>query len=96
MNTEALQTLRNQLGQSALSYLVGLDPADADDFTADTAFTAAQKAVLELLNTTRQVRIDADSDSAYLTWAWLLTEPSGIDDRALGTALRELAGGVVP
>jgi len=96
MNTEALQTLRNQLGQPALSYLVGLDPADADDFTADTEFTAAQKAVLELLDTTRQVRIVADSDTAYLTWAWLLTGPCGIDDRALGTALRELAGGIVP
>jgi len=96
MNTEALQTLRDQLGQPALSYLVGLDPADADDFTAETDFTAAQEAVLELLNTTREVRIVSDSDAPYLTWAWLLTGPSGIDDRALGTALRELAGGVVP
>lgn len=95
MNTEALQTLRNQLGQPALSYLLGHDPADADDFTAGTELTAAQEAVLELLEMTRQVRIVSDSDSAYLTWAYLLTGPSGIDDRALGTSLREFAGGSI-
>lgn len=96
MNTEALQTLQNQLGQSALSYLLGLDPAHADDFTAGTELTAAQEAVLELLEMTRQVRIASDTDSAYLTWAYLLTGPSGIDDRALGTSLREFAGGSIP
>ncbi|MET3452211.1 hypothetical protein [Curtobacterium sp. 1544] len=96
MNTEVLQTLRNQLGQPALSYLLGRDPADADDFITETELTAAQEAVLELLEMTRQVRIVSDSDSTHVAWAHLLTGPSGIDGQALGTSLREFAGGSIP
>lgn len=96
MDADTLLGLGAQLGQPVLAYLLGFASPRTDVLATASGFTPAQEAVLDVLRVTQQVRIREDDEHPHLTWSWLLVGPSGQEDRALGTALRDFAGGNVP
>lgn len=98
MNPDRVELLRADLGPRTLAYLLGADPADvvADGIRVEIDdLTPSQLAVLDQLDLVRAVRIESVGSDPRATWPRLFVDPANVDDAALGTLWRSMAGGAV-
>ena len=91
-----METLADQLGRPALTYLLGIDTDDNSDSHLDTddALTASQQEGVALLQAIKLFRLGSPQTQPQHMWTRVLVQPSGTG-KTLGTAVRDISGGKV-